>query len=103
MTLQQYTERMKARSQLLLSRGRVWNSHLELRIFSEFSLHTYHSIYYFLLREYIYVTARCSRYVSPQMTCSSLEFTVAQWLEHPPSVWKVVGSISILNSEFFSE
>ena len=27
--------------------------------------------------------------------CSSLEFLVAQWLEHPTTVWKVVGSIPI--------
>ena len=26
------------------------------------------------------VTARCGRYVSPEMTCSSLDFSVAQWL-----------------------
>lgn len=26
------------------------------------------------------MTARCCRYVSPQMTCSLLEFSVAQWL-----------------------
>ena len=41
-------------------------------------------------------------YVSQQMTCSSLEFSVAQWLEHliMTTVWKVVGSIPISNSEF---
>ena len=32
------------------------------------------------------MTARCRRYVSPQMCRSSLEFAVAHWLEHPPSV-----------------
>ena len=41
------------------------------------------------------------------MTCSSVEFRVlrlgAQGLEHLTSVWKVVGSIPIWNSEFFSE
>ena len=47
------------------------------------------------------VTASCSRYVSPQMTYSLLEFLVAQWLENPTSVWKVVGSIPIRNSQFF--
>ena len=30
------------------------------------------------------------------------EFSVAQWLEHPTSVRKLVGSIPIWNSEFFS-
>ena len=34
---------------------------------------------------------------------SSLEFTVTQWLEHPTSVRKVVGSIPIWNSEIVSE
>ena len=41
------------------------------------------------------------------MICSSVEFRVlrlvAQGLEHLTSVWKVVGSIPIWNSEFFSE
>ena len=34
------------------------------------------------------------------MTCWSLEFSVAQWLEHPTSIWKidVVDSNPILNS-----
>ena len=35
------------------------------------------------------------------MSRSSLEFAVALWLEHSGSVWKVVGSIPIWNSEFF--
>ena len=47
------------------------------------------------------VTVRWGCHVSPQMTCSSLEFLVVQWLEHPTSVWMVKGSIPIWNSEFF--
>ena len=47
------------------------------------------------------MTAQCSGYVNPQMTCSSLEFSLAQWLEHLTSVSKVVGQIPIWSSEFF--
>ena len=32
----------------------------------------------------------------------TIEFSVAQWLEHLSSVWKVVGQIPIWCSEFFS-
>ena len=35
------------------------------------------------------------------MTCLSLEFSLAQCLEHLSSVWKVVGQIPIWNSECF--
>ena len=34
----------------------------------------------------------------PQMTCSSLEFLVAKWLEHPTSVWKVMGSFLLVDN-----
>ena len=42
------------RMMLLVSGSRGFNCHLELRIFFlSSSLHTYHSIYYLLLREYL--------------------------------------------------
>ena len=80
-------------------------------------IHTYHFIYHSMLIEYLHdcamqlycvftwhacnVTPWCSSYVSPQLTCSPAEFSVAQCLEHPTSVWKIMGSIPIWNSEFF--
>ena len=47
------------------------------------------------------VTARCRRYVSPQMYRSSLEFAVAHWLEHPASVVEGSGFNSHLQLKFF--
>ena len=38
----------------------------------------------------------------PTTDLLTTEFSVAQWLEHPSSVRKVVGSNPIWNSEFFS-
>ena len=91
----------------------VWNS----EIFLSSSLHTYHSVFIIYCSESIYkcdctmqlicvfiwhnMTARCGPYVSPQMTCSTLEFTLAQWLGHLISVWKVVGSFSHLGNFFW--
>ena len=56
--------------------------------------------YYF--GEYFYVTDAVvvSAHNWPSLTTRVL---VAQWLEHPTSVRKVVGSNPIWNSEFFSE
>lgn len=39
--------------------------------------------------------------VSQQVVCSSLEFSLPQWLEYLTSVWRVVSSIPMWNSEFF--
>ena len=81
---------------------------------------SYHSVNYLSLREHkLYlrdcamqlfhvfiwhnVTARCGRYVSPQMRRSSLEFAVAQWLEHPASVVEGSGFNSHLELKIFSE
>lgn len=80
----------------------IWNS----EFFSEFfPLHI--SFYMLLLSGYLRdcemqfflcvfiwhnVTVRWGRCVSPQMTCSSLQLSVAQWLERPTSLWKVVSS-----------
>ena len=47
------------------------------------------------------MTARCRRYVSPQMCRSSLEFAVAHWLEHPASVVEGSGFNSHLELNFF--
>ena len=76
----------------------IWNS----EIFLSSSLHTYHSVFIIYCSESIYkcdcamqlicvfiwhnMTAWCGPYVSPQMTCSTLEFTLAQWLGHLISV-----------------
>lgn len=35
------------------------------------------------------------------MTCSSLDFLVEQWLEHPTSVWRSVSLIPIWSQNFF--
>ena len=35
------------------------------------------------------------------MTCSSLDFLVAQWLELPTSVWRSVSLIPIWSQNFF--
>lgn len=48
-------------------------------------------------------TARCGSYVSLQLIdLLTPEFSVAQRLEHPTSVRKVVVSIPICNPEYFS-
>ena len=43
------------------------------------------------------MTAECDCFVS------SLEFSVAQWLDYLARVWKAVGSFPIWNSDSFSE
>ena len=35
------------------------------------------------------------------MTCSPYESLIAQWLEHPTGIWKVVGLISVKVLDFF--
>ena len=90
-----------------------------LRLISQYFLHRYHFIYYYHSIYYYFfaqrvclmkfilvfiwhnVTVEWGCRVTTQMTCSSLEFLVVQWLEHPTSVWMVKGSIPIWNSEFF--
>ena len=47
------------------------------------------------------VTARCRRYVSPQMCRSSLEFAVARWLEHPAGVVEGSGFSSHLELKIY--
>ena len=47
--------------------------------------------------ESIYMTAECDCFVS------SLEFSVAQWLDYLARVWKAVGSFPIWNLDSFSE
>ena len=79
------------------------------------SLHTYHFISYSLLIEYLRDCAmrlilcvhltQCDcamRYLcQPTIDPLTTEFSVAQWLEYPTSVRKVVGSIPFFNSVFF--
>ena len=43
------------------------------------------------------MTAECDCFVS------SLEFSVAEWLDYLAKVWKAVGSFPIWNSDSFSE
>ena len=91
-----------------------WESHLELRIFFRVFPATYIILFIIYCSVSIYVTARCTflcvhltlcdcEMRSLCQTCSSLKFTVTQWLEHPTSVRKVVGSIPIWNSQIVSE
>ena len=48
------------------------------------------------------VTVRYSPCVITQyMTLLAIRVPVAQWLERPTSVWKVMGSIPIWSSDFF--
>ena len=35
------------------------------------------------------------------MTCSPYESPIAQWLEHPTGIWKVVGLIPVKVLDFF--
>ena len=51
----------------------------------------------FTCREY--TGLKCTKPV----TCSPYEMPIAQWLEHPPSFWEVVGSIPAGGSDFFSK
>ena len=37
------------------------------------------------------------------MTCSPYESPIAQWLEHPTGIWKVVGLMPVKVLDFFSE
>ena len=85
------------------------------RAFLSSSLHTGHSTYYLLLREYLRdgtmelfrvlishnVTCAMRSLCEPTNDLSSQDFLVAQWLEHPTSVWRSVSSIPILSQKFF--
>lgn len=89
-----YICNIKAKKCLKYSHEIYWNYSCYYLFFREYL----HDCVMQLIRVFIWhMTAECDCFVS------SLEFSVAQWLDYLARVWKAVGSFPIWNLDSFSE